>query len=239
MSRKNPVITQIKVQHKSFRIFEQFSDWLYDKSAWIIGEIDTSHLDTIMFSVVNTRELRMLVPDCGDDQLVIRFNVWGAPNYSVTYYEQLNDPGTGEEYFEATQTETFPIDQLHIAIECFMTRWASDKPFHASNLRPNTTSVSVDRINTTMTPLIMQHRLMDLNMVRISPYANINKETLLSSKHFGVNPTKFDQGSVPKSSIIREMANSIGVAVVEPSIRTGYTGDKNNHGDGSLDHIDW
>lgn len=291
MSRKNPVINQVKVQHKSFRIFEQFRDWLYDKSSWTIGEIDTGHSGANMFSITNTRELRMLVPDCGEDQLVLRLNEWGTPNYSVTYYEQLTDTD-GEEYFEATQTETFPIDQLHIAIECFMTRWASDKPFNATNLRPNTKGVLVDLINTTMTSESMQHRLTDWSKVRNSPYANISKETLLSSKHFDVSHTekvldkltpelgmaldiatsterdntllavkcKADNlpdvsdlklvyengvivnesaGSVPKSSLVRELAKSIGVAVVEPSLRPQYTGDKNNHGTGSLDHIDW
>lgn len=50
---------------------------------------------------------------------------------------------------------------------------------------------------------------------------------------------KQTDGVTPISPAIREMAKGVGVVVYEDSDQVQYTGDKDNHGTGSLDHIDW
>lgn len=183
MSRKNPVIKSIKVQHKLFRITEEFKVWLLHKHEWIMSRIVDSQHSTIHFYIGNAKELHMQIPGFGEDKLVLRYATNG---YRVTYYEKCLAVTDGTVHFEAMQSEEFPFNQLHLALECFMSRWNSGKPHQASAVRPN---VGVFKpINLLMTPDEIVDRLEYLKYQKFIENAPAGlRETLLATKHLKVN----------------------------------------------------
>lgn len=248
---RNSVIKSVKVQHKVFRIVDVFQEWVLERSAWTVGELNTRHMhDPMLFALDNCQSLQMKVRNNPDDRLMMTIYGGMSPCVTVTYLEALADPEDGTEYMAATQTESFPRNELHNAIECFMTRWMSDRPFKASGLisgdictrdaittfirgaKKPKAPIPVVPINITMSPEWVELRLTAQKMAKShsAEYRSLMnrngsfRELLLATKHLD-NTDLPREGRVVDPGALEPQVFSKGVScvVLEDSDTIDYT----------------
>lgn len=252
MRKPNPAITQIQVRHRSFTVFEQFREWLLANKSYALNGVDCAVFNAEHFCQRNSVGLQMYVKEGtpGYSKDMVRIILTGDKKrglfYTVAFLEYF-EHDDGQPAYYSVHTEEFMHYDFYKALECFMERWESPHPWKPSTIRqtPDTVRDALYRrvginfafkTNVVMTPKEWHARLMvdpkKLHVVRPdSGFATKMGTTELPSTEGMV--TIFKDGVVLEDSDVCPPIEQIRTAKV------GYTGDKNKHGSGSLDHISW
>lgn len=256
-------IQSVRVVSKSIATCERFKQWLTANAEYQQGEIDILENDPVLFTLRNTHSgLLMKIKGAPKDYLSLVIYTGLSRHIAVRYLENVIEDD-GDEYLSALNGDTFERSDLHHALECFMARWDSLTPEDSitaqpatdtrkriidilrSHNAPNKPKADFDPINVTMTPHQIVTRLKAQRMVRsvldnVSNDLHKDHEQSLCAKHLDTRVEYIDtDGAKAISPTVRKMLEDTGVAVFENDKPVGYTGNKDNHGFGSLDHYNW
>lgn len=208
-------IQSVRVANKSIMIVERFAEWLKDHAAYTVGELNLAHSGIAkVFVGNNTEALFMKVRGNDRDQMALtKYSGVMSSWYCVRYLECMTDDD-GEEYFSSICSEDFGIDDLHNAIEAFVLRWESEKPWLPSMAHKPIEArmriighlfgkiraperVAMPYIDNTFTPEQIKRRVGILTH-SYSMGGKVSRETILATKHLMGIPTHMYGAATPK-----------------------------------------
>lgn len=131
-------IQSIRVAKRSDMVVERFGLWLHAHAEYVNGGLNlTNILNAKKFVEDNTQDLYLKIRDRHKDQLILTRHYGSqSEHYTVCYLEHAYDDD-GEVYYSAVNSEYFNLDELHKAINAFVTRWESAEPAQCSSLLIN------------------------------------------------------------------------------------------------------
>lgn len=231
--------------------------------------IEQSSYDDLHFCQINAQSIHMLLRPgasaCPKDKLRLNATISrdGQLLYQVGFLEYFeNEEGPA---YHSVCVEEFAVYDLHKALECLMERWNSNRPWAASSIKKSSHSDfvrayrkiginSMLKINIDFTPKEMYAHLAVLEMVNYRAAIGMGAAFYPGQRHV-VRPDCGDHAIKISAKEVMEIEGgktvfSDGVVMMEdsdvcPSLeqiraaKVGYTGNKNNHGSGSMDHISW
>lgn len=253
MRKPNPAITQIQVRHRAFTVFEKFRDWLKENQSYALNVVDCAAFNAEHFCQRNCAGLQMRVKDgsFGSPKDMMRIILTGDQQrglfYSVSFLEYFEDDD-GQPAYYSVHVEEFALYDFYKALECLMQRWESLRPWAASNIKQSSHTdferayrkvgvSAMHKIHVIMTPKEWQARLM------LDPkYLHVVRPDSGFATKLGTTEHPSTEGMVTVFTDGVVMLEDSDVCPSLDQIRSakvGYTGDKNKHGSGSLDHISW
>lgn len=235
----------------------------------VYNTLETSAYSDEQFCQINAQGLHMKFREaphrCEYDQLRLKLTQGrdGQLFYQVGFMEYFEDDEGPA--FNSVMVEEFAIYDLYKALECFMERWESEHPWHVSGIRKSShtdfqrlyKTVGINalhKINIEFTPKEIHAHLTVMGLVNYRSIAGMGAAFNPKQRHV-VRPDCGDHATKISAKEVMEIEGgktvfSDGVVMMEdsdvcPSLeqiraaKVGYTGNKNNHGSGSMDHISW
>lgn len=268
MRKPNPAITKIQVRHRAFTVYAKFREWVMNNHVYTVyNTLETSVYSDERFCQINAQGLYMKFREaphrCEYDQLRLKATLDnnGQLFYQVSFMEYFEDEDGPA--FNSLHVEEFAMYDLHKALECFMERWNSDQPWAASSIKKSSHSDfekayrktginSMLKVNVDFTPKEMYAYMAVRDLVNYRA-STCEGATFYPGQRYVVRP---DSGFATKMGITELSSTEDMVTVFKdgvvledndvcPSLdqlraaKVGYTGNKDKHGSGSLDHISW